>query len=383
MFFLEKANDSLGPAPPPSDRQADRILGYDFARAVAILGMVAVHFILVMAKDQGRSNEAGYFVLDLLDGRAAALFVVLAGIGVTLRAKSAVATENPEKLRQVQATLVRRGMFLLAAGFLNLVIWPGDILRVYGVSLLFVPCLLTSSSRRLLTAALFFPIAFTALLGVFDYERHWDWTTMEYHDLWTADGLVRNLFYNGFRAVFPWTGLLLFGMWLGRFDLRASIAKRRMLAWGGGIWLAAELVSRALLTLALRSGEVGGGRDAESIRALLGTGSMPPLPLFLLASGGLSVAIIALSLMLAEARRNAGVVQAFVATGQLAFTWYMAHIILGLGAIEGLGLTGTQSPEVALLAAVGFFATALGASWAWRKFARHGPLEWLMRKACG
>jgi uncharacterized membrane protein YeiB len=61
----------------------------------------------------------------------------------------------------------------------------------------------------------------------------------------------------------------------------------------------------------------------------------------------------------------------------------MAHIVLGLGAIERLGLTGTQSPEVALLAASGFFAAALGVSWAWLKVARHGPLEGLMRKACG
>ena len=33
----------------------------------------------------------------------------------------------------------------------------------------------------------------------------------------------RNLFYDGFRSIFPWTGFLLFGMRLGRQDL--SIAQ--------------------------------------------------------------------------------------------------------------------------------------------------------------
>jgi uncharacterized membrane protein YeiB len=155
-----------------------------------------------------------------------------------------------------------------------------------------------------------------------------------------------------------------------------------MLAWGAATWLGAEIISRLLMTAALSSGEVGDEFEMEAIRALFGTGSMPPLPLFLAASVGLSVATIALSLMLTEARPNSVVVQAFVATGQLAFTWYMAHIVLGLGGIEALGLAGTQSPSVALLAALAFFAVALCVSWAWRKVARHGPLEWAMRKAC-
>ena len=36
----------------------------------------------------------------------------------------------------MRKTLTNRGLFLLVVGFVNLLIWPGDILRVYGVSLL-------------------------------------------------------------------------------------------------------------------------------------------------------------------------------------------------------------------------------------------------------
>ena len=79
------------------------------------------------------------FLLNLLDGRAAATFVILAGMGVTLMARKAKdATRTPGQ-KTLAAILRRRGLLLLAVGFLNLTIWEGDILRVYGVSLLIVP----------------------------------------------------------------------------------------------------------------------------------------------------------------------------------------------------------------------------------------------------
>src|SRR6478672_5627988 len=63
---------------------APRIAGYDLARALAILGMVLVHFSLVMSFR--RMNEGWLaHVIEFLDGRAAATFVVLAGVGLTLR----------------------------------------------------------------------------------------------------------------------------------------------------------------------------------------------------------------------------------------------------------------------------------------------------------
>src|SRR5437763_250264 len=68
----------------PGGPPAARIQGYDVARALAILGMVVVHFGLVVA---GPATKSGWLaaLLRFLDGRAAALFVALAGVGLTLR----------------------------------------------------------------------------------------------------------------------------------------------------------------------------------------------------------------------------------------------------------------------------------------------------------
>jgi uncharacterized membrane protein YeiB len=137
---------AVEPVHSPVGEAAGRILGYDVARSMALLGMIVVHFGLVMAADPTRPAWSA-MIMHVLDGRAAATFVVLAGVGLTLRSRRAVAAEDPRAIAPVRATLIRRGLFLLVLGFVNLVIWPGDILRVYGVSLIVAAGLITASDR--------------------------------------------------------------------------------------------------------------------------------------------------------------------------------------------------------------------------------------------
>ena len=248
---------------------------FDLARALAIFGMVVVHFSLVMAA--GRTGpgwlRAG---LGFLDGRAAATFVILAGIGVTLMSQRAVKGADSLAITKVREALIRRGLFLLALGFINLRIWPGDILRVYGVSLLLAARLITASDRRLLLGALGYALGFVALFLVLDFEKNWDWSTMTYHRLWTPTGVVRNLFYDGFRSVLPWTGFLVFGMWLGRLDLRDSATNGWVAFAAACTALGAEFISWLCASYFLAHPR---GMDQETIKALFGTESMPALPL--------------------------------------------------------------------------------------------------------
>jgi uncharacterized protein len=361
--------------PPPPLAPAGRVFGFDLARALAIFGMVVVHFSLVMA--DGRTGPGWLSsALGFLDGRAAATFVVLAGIGVTLMSKRAIQAANPLAITKVRAALIRRGLFLLALGFINLRIWPGDILRVYGVSLLLAARLITASDRRLLLGALGYALGFVALFLVLDFEKNWDWSTMTYHGLWAPKGVVRNLFYDGFRSVLPWTGFLVFGMWLGRLDLRDSATNGRVALAAACTALSAEFISWLCVSYFLAHPR---GMDPETIKALFGTESMPALPLFLLASGGTAVALIAMSVRIAAAWPSR-LWQPLVATGQMALTWYVAHIVLGLGTVDALGLVASQTLLASAGYGVGFFALAVLASCLWKLVFRHGPLEWVMRK---
>ncbi|HVC98023.1 MAG TPA: heparan-alpha-glucosaminide N-acetyltransferase domain-containing protein [Pirellulales bacterium] len=356
----------------------ERILGFDIARAFAVLGMVVVHFSLVMAADQSGPawlNE----VLGFLDGRAAATFVILAGVGLTLFSERAVKSRDRHAIAQVRKVLIRRGLFLLVLGFINLRIWPGDILRVYGVSLLLASRLITASNRRLLLGAFGFALGFVALFLVLDFEQNWDWDTLTYRRLWTPKGLLRNLFYDGFRSVLPWSGFVLLGMWLGRLDLRDPTVNRRAFFAAAGTTLCAEVVSWLCVSHFLAHPV---GMDAETVKALFGTESMPALPLFLLAGGGAAVAVIALSVRLSDAWPFC-LWRPLAVTGQMALTWYFAHIVLGLGSIMALGLEASQPLPVAAGCGVAFFALAVLTSWLWKLAFPNGPLEFVMRKIAG
>src|SRR5262245_18623590 len=76
--------------PREAVRPLARVEGFDVARAVAIVGMVIVHFTSVLSYETTPPRLLE--LLGLLDGRAAALFVLLAGIGVTLMTRSSVAS---------------------------------------------------------------------------------------------------------------------------------------------------------------------------------------------------------------------------------------------------------------------------------------------------
>jgi uncharacterized membrane protein YeiB len=340
--------------------------------------MVLVHFVLVMSMDHVEEGWLGRIV-GFLDGRAAATFVVLAGVGLTLRAQGATASTDADGGARVRDTLRRRGLFLLAVGFLNLLVWPGDILRVYGVPLLLAAWFLHASGRTLWVVTIAFVAGFVALMFVLDYSRNWEWETLTYHRLWTPTGALRNLFFDGFRTVFPWTGLLFFGMWLGRRDLREPEAARRWVAAAVIVVVATELTSRVLVRWVRAEAAMPYG-DAV---ALFGTESMPPLPLFLLSAAATAVAVIAASVRAGGRWGDALPVRALVATGQLAFTWYIAHIIIGLGAVILLDLTEDQPVAVGFLTGMGFFAVATVLSLLWRRHFRHGPLEWVMRRVAG
>jgi uncharacterized protein len=368
------------PSSSSSSSTAERVYGFDVARSLAILGMIVVHFCLVMSADGVLPPAWLKTILYFLDGRATATFMILAGVGITLMTRRAAASGDAAQIADARRVLVRRGVLLLAVGFVNLTVWAGDILRIYGVSLIVAALLITASNRRLLASAAGFVLGFILLFGTVDFDRNWNWDTMEYRGLWTAAGVVRNLFYDGFRSVFPWAGMILLGMWVGRLNLRDPRTNRRVLLAALVTAIAAELVSRLLERIV--PGRLAARMATEVAHALFGTESMPALPLFLLAAGGTALAVIALSVRVTETWRSAAWFP-LAPTGQMALTWYVAHIVLGLGAVVHLGLENSRAPTVAAAYGAGFFVLAVLVSTLWKLRFRHGPLEWVMRKVAG
>ncbi len=352
-----------------------RIIGYDLARALAIFGMVVVNFKTVMVAEQ---NGPAWLIelVGLLDGRAAATFVVLAGAGLSLMSHEGRKMGDRGRLVQDRRILLKRALFLFIVGLLYTPIWPADILHFYGVYIAIAAFLLAAPARKLWGYSGTLVLTFVVLFFVLNYEQGWDWKTLEYAGLWTPVGMIRHLFYNGFHPVIPWLAFLLVGNALARQDMGNPSIQRRVFVWGVGVTVISEAVSWILIRT-LSSGATPAAQEA--IIAIFGTEPMPPMPLYMMAGAGTACAIISASIALGEQYKDAAWLRPFVATGQLALTLYMAHVVLGMGLLEAFGRLENQTLPFALFAALVFCVLGVLFSHLWRGRFKRGPLEAIMR----
>jgi uncharacterized membrane protein YeiB len=304
-----------------------------------------------------------------LDGRASAVFVVLAGVGVSLM-------NRRHDARHLRSVLLRRGAVLLGIGLLNQVVWQGDILRVFGVAIMLAAFLVPLSGRALLAVAATLFLAFPAMYVTLDFDARWDLATMRYRGLWTPGGIVRNLFFDGFRPVIPWAGLLVLGMWLGRLDASRSSVRRAMLFWGASLIVGAEATARGLAKFWLAH---CGGWSEETIQTWADTTSVPPLPLFMMTAIGTALAVMALGLMAGVRWERSRAVAVLVATGQMALTWYVLHIAVGAALVWRFGWNRFERAWLAVMVGVIGFGVIVGVSaWVKRRW-KVGPMEWVLR----
>ena len=354
---------------------AQRIVGLDVARSLAIFGMVFVNFRLVMGAEA--ETKLGTMFATMFDGRAAALFVVLAGVGVSLMSRRARAMGA---IRPTRITLLKRSLLLFIVGLLYSPIWPPDILHFYGVYLFAVAWLLNLSDRGLLAAAAAAIIVADGMLVTLDYTIGWkDFESLEYVDFWTPAGFIRNTFFNGFHPFFPWVGFVLYGMWLGRRRLDCSLNCWRFVAAFGLLALVTELGSDYLIEIATESGEI----SAEDADALFGTAMMPPSALYMISAASTATVVIGLCCRMGAAFGDSMWLAPLIATGQLALSHYVAHVLIGMGTLYMLGMMESQSVAQAIVATVIFCALATLFSQQWRQRFKRGPLEAVFRIVSG
>ena len=195
--------------------------------------------------------------------------------------------------------------------------------------------------------------------------------------MWTIDGMLRFLIFSRPHIVFPWAAFLLIGMWLGRKEVQNPKTRRNVFFGGFAITLVSECVSWLLLRCAIWlefRPDVSVSIDA--VWLLLFTLSYFP------ARGGSAIAIIGGSLMLTEKYPDAKWTKPFIATGQLALTLYIAHLVFGKWLLKALEASDIIYP-FGIENAVIFCICAVIFSHFWRKGFERGPLEWGMRRITG
>ncbi len=345
--------------------KGNRLEGLDLARYVAFVGMVVVNFTIVMGVENGTGVLNTLTVA--LEGRAAATFVVLAGIGLGLA--------GLKGLDQTVWVTIKRAVFLLIVGLLNMTIFDADILHYYAFYFLFGVGLLALSSRALTGVILGLNLVFTIMILTLDYDAGWNWDDHTYSGFWTPAGFIRNLVFNGWHPVIPWLGFVLFGIILSRLALADRSTQTRLIVGGAAALAAAEGIS-AILTTQL------GQLDPE-LAALATTGPVPPMPLYTVAGLGAACLVIGLCLRVSDRLRTMGVLRLLLPAGRQTLTLYIAHILIGMGVLEALGRLGGQKVGQAVFASALFCLAATIYALIWAKWFKRGPIEALMRKAAG
>jgi len=344
-------------------RISQRLDGLDLARFLAFVGMVIVNFDVVMVSAELDSG----MVASWFQGRAAATFVVLAGLGLGLGSAK-------RTWRKSAVLTLKRSMFLLVFGLLNTLVFSADIIHYYALYFLLGMFFLRVSNLVLGLTAAVLPALFFVLVLIFDYEKGWNWQSLSYEGFWTVPGFFRNLMFNGWHPVIPWLTFFLLGIGLSRLNLWQRKRQFQLVAAGLGMHLLAELASRILRTVA------ASWPDAD---AVFGTAPIPPMPLYMAAGCGVACWTIGLCLWMAPKLEKFGVLKPWTVPGRQTLTLYIAHILLGMGILEELAMLGNQPPSSALLAAGIFCVLASAFANVWHRFHKRGPLEALMRRLTG
>ncbi len=353
-----------------------RLDGLDVARGLAFVGMVLVNYGVVMAMG-GRDPAWVKALRDAFTGRAAALFVLLAGAGLSLMVSRAAQRDPARGIAGARRIYAQRALALLIGGYAFYPFWEGDILHYYGVYLALGALLAPLRSRWLLCVA-------ALCVGAFVAIYHW-WIPYRVVDVfmpkfWTWDGQIRNLFYNGWHPLFPWFAFFSTGMVVGRLSLGRVSVQASLLIVGLILAVCAGYGSESVIEQ-LQDSDLPRYRSKPWTQ-LLTTSCLPPGPLYVLAAVGSSLAVIGVSLM--STRLPRAVWTPLARVGRMALTLYVAHVVLGLGLWETSGgKEGRGNLQevfwwwLATVAASMVFATL------WLHRLRRGPLEYVLRKICG
>ncbi|MFI7584229.1 heparan-alpha-glucosaminide N-acetyltransferase domain-containing protein [Kocuria sp. M1N1S27] len=381
-----------GPALPPARKR--RLVGIDAARGLALIGMISIHILPAWNPE----TYGATLQWELFAGRAAALFALLAGVGLAFSSGG----RTPHRGRTMTADrvgLLIRAVLITVLGLLINQVMPGDppaysILVYYGMFFLLAIPFLHLPSRTLFvlagTTAVVGPVLMQALRGVLPAFEIYN-PTVSY--VFSEPGTVlAQLLFTGTYPAVPYLAYLLAGLAIGRLNLRSLRVQTRLvragLALAGGAWLVYwvlviqaggydQLMASTPWLSEDRIDEIiVWGPDPElpdtSWWWLLIPGPHTNTPVALLQDLGTGTAVLGLFLLVA--RRAGSWLLPLAAMGSMTLTLYSAHL---------LALAAMLHYEMPLLWFLVHLAVAALFAVAWHRSFGRGPLERVVARAAG
>ncbi|HKU02733.1 MAG TPA: heparan-alpha-glucosaminide N-acetyltransferase domain-containing protein [Arthrobacter sp.] len=243
----------------PGSRQPGRLRGIDAARGVALLGMMATHLLPTF---ESNADLTPTWIGLAFSGRAAALFAVLAGVGLAL----STGKDTPPGGAQLSAArrgVALRALVVAAVGLTlgGLEVNVAIILVHYALLFLCILPFLGLGVKPLCAWAAGWILASPVLAYLL---RPWLLApepplklghNPAWEDLGTPSRLLADVFFTGYYPVFQWLSYLLVGLVIGRLALGKAVIPVLLLAIGTAVAVAAKALGTAAM-------EDWGGRAA-------------------------------------------------------------------------------------------------------------------------
>ena len=362
-----------------------RLEAYDIARGLAFLGMVIVNYRILLSGLSPVGPDWLNSLTGVFTGRAAALFVVVAGAGISLMASRA--KEKEAGLAAFRFILCKRALFLVVLGYGWVEIWPADILHFYGFYFLFAAAFVSLPGIWLWVFTGTSVAGFTMLYLVVGFWDDWNLETLEYRNFWEPWQLVKNLVFNGFHPLLPWLGFLFAGMWLGRQDLVNRRTSRRVLVTSALVAACGYLLAWFLTGTLVKNPSHGSLDEfVMALHQLAKAESIPPAPLYVLSAGGVAFSVVALCFLVCRSLRAKKILHPLACAGRMALTLYIAHVFISFFIVGDQleeGKLGSMKLTESAVWVVAVWVISILVAVGWLRFFRRGPLESMMRFLTG
>ncbi|MGD6978685.1 heparan-alpha-glucosaminide N-acetyltransferase domain-containing protein [Citricoccus sp. CH26A] len=383
-----RGGPEAGPKPAPK-AQKKRLIGIDAARGLALIGLMAIHILPEEAESGGPS-----LTWTLFAGDSAALFALLAGVGLAL----STGGRAPHQGRTLMSDQVGLAVRAVIIGIIALVIaalQPEDppvvsILLYYAVFfLLAIPFLALRPMALFISAGVFAvvsPLLMQSMYEGLPDSSGYNHTLVMFFTEPTAT--LSELLLTGAYPALTFMAFILAGLGLGRLDLRSTRVQAMMAGIGAAMAIVANLVSSLLL---YAFGGYGALLDTEdmtmdSLDDALAFGpdilyntsfwwqaiATPHSGTTLAIASSLGIAMAALGVLLLLGARYGRFLTPLAAMGSMTLTLYSTHLLALI-------------PEVHYEAPVLWFVVQVGAAaafaWFWHQSFRRGPLETVVHRA--
>jgi uncharacterized membrane protein len=375
-------------------RSSSRLVGIDAARGVALLGMMAVHVIDPVGADGSPS-----LTWSLAAGKAAALFALLAGVGIAFSSGRRRRPRGGRAWAAHAGSLVVRALLIGTVGLLLGYLVPYSlaavILPYYALLFLLAIPLLSLSIRTLLAVAAAIVVGMPVLSHLLRAGTETATAgNATFGDLVGDPGrLVTELALTGTYPALSWLAYLCVGMAVGRALLSARRVVTTMTLVGVGLALGARLLSWFLLDVLDGRTELQAAAlqsmSAEEYTDLLlwgPTGITPSdtwwwlatvsphssTPLDLAFTIGVALAVLGVSILIG--RTTTSWLRPIAAAGSMTLTLYCLHLLM---------LSSPFMPEDDVASLLLQVAVVVAFALGWSRYHARGPLEDVVAAATG